>query len=361
MKIIQLLFSLASGGAEKFVVNLSNELLKRGHDVTVCILRSDSDPKMAFNKQFLDPQVKFHSLDFSSGFSFKKVSLVEDYLEKELPDVVHCHLNVIPFIYRFAFLHKNIRFVHTIHNIAEKASGLKVQYYMNKYFYKNNILRPVTISAKCDESFIEYFQLKNAVCIDNGCPTVKASNEFKNVKLEIASYKKTENTPVFIHVARCDQQKNQRLLIEAFNQLYKEGIDFTLLILGIGFFDERNQILREIACHNIHFLGEKKNVCDYLLCSDAFCLSSIYEGLPIALIEAMSCGLTSICTPVGGIPDVIADGCTGYLTSDLSLDSYISTIKRYFKSPLDRLNIISEYHKKYSIEECTNRYLAVYK
>ena len=360
MKIIQLLFSLASGGAEKFVVNLSNELLKKGHDVTICILRSDSDPKMVFNKQFLDTKVHFHSLGLSTGFSYKKVKLVEHYLEQELPDVVHCHLNVIPFIYRFAYLHKDIRFVHTIHSVAEKASGLKMQYYVNRFFYKNDILKPVTISKECDKSFVEYFHLNNTSCIDNGCPKIVASDLFKDVESEVASYKKNVNTPVFVHTARCAPEKNQRLLIESFNQLYNEGLDFTLLVLGAGYFEEKSKNLIDLACPNIHFLGEKKNVCDYLLCADAFCLSSIYEGLPIALIEAMSCGLSPICTPVGGIPDAIIDGRTGYLSSNLSLESYVNVIKKYLKLPLDSQPIISEYRKRYSIEECASRYLAVY-
>ena len=53
MKIIQIIYSLSSGGAEKFVVDLSNQLAKMGHDVTLCMLRDDKIDTLTFNKQFL--------------------------------------------------------------------------------------------------------------------------------------------------------------------------------------------------------------------------------------------------------------------------------------------------------------------
>ena len=59
MKIIQLIYALGPGGAEKFVVNLSNELANAGHDVTVCILRTDQIPLRTYLKKELAPNIKF--------------------------------------------------------------------------------------------------------------------------------------------------------------------------------------------------------------------------------------------------------------------------------------------------------------
>lgn len=360
MKIIQLIYSLSSGGAERFVVNLSNELIRQGHDVTICMLREDTEPMLTFNKIFLRQEIKFCSLNFNLGFSFKKVALVEAFIKEHNPEVVHCHLNVIPYIFRLSFCNRNIKFVHTIHNIASKAAGSKKQYYLNKLFYRSKIIQPVTISKECNKSYVDFYHLNNSVCIDNGCPSVYSSDLLSIVALEIESYKTCLNTPVFIHIARCFPQKNQQLLIDVFNKLNDEGVDYTLLVIGNGFFEEKNRILVDNACDKIHFLGEKNNIGDYLLCANAFCLTSVYEGLPISLIEAMSCGVPSICTPVGGIPDVVIDGITGFLSKNLTAESYIEAIKVFLKSRIQSDVIIDEYKKRFSIVKCTEKYLSVY-
>ena len=359
MKIIQLIYSLSSGGAERFVVNLSNELSRQGHDVTICMLLNTKNPAWCFNKKFIHPSVKFHSLGFSQGFSLKKVKTVHKYILKEQADVVHCHLNVIPYTYLTAYRSHNVKFFHTIHNIAQKASGLKIQYLLNRFFYKNSIT-PIAISRICLESFEKYYHLKNITRIDNGCPAVMPSQEFEKTKNEVDNYKTSINTPVFIHVARCHPSKNQDLLIDSFNKLNDNSINFTLLILGSGFDSPEGIRLKQKACPKIHFLGEKSNVGDYLLCSNAFCLTSLYEGLPISLIEALSCGITPICTPVGGIPDVITDGKTGYLSSGIEINSYYDAILRFIKNKISVNSLKELYNTQFSIEHCANLYISTF-
>ena len=360
MKIIQLIYALGSGGAEKFVVNLSNELSNAGHDVTVCTILTDKNPLYSFFKKDLNPNIKFHSCQLEPGFSLKKTKTVADFILSEKPDIVHCHQNVIPYIYKLALLHKEIRFIHTIHNIAEHASGGKFQRHINKFFYKTRRIIPVTISKICQQSFEQFYHLNNIARIDNGCPIPEKTSRFNDVKKEIDSYRSDNNTKVFLHVARCDPQKNQTLLIDAFNILNKENMNFTLLCIGRDFDSNEGIKLRKKASYNIHFLGAKDNVGDYLYNADAFCLSSSFEGLPISLIEAMACGVTPICTAVGGIPDVVTDGETGYLCPTLSVNDYVNCIHRYLQNPLSKATIESAFRNSFSMEKCANKYLDIY-
>lgn len=359
MKIIQIIYSLTSGGAERFVVDLSNELANLGHNVTVCILLREDNPQLIFNKKFLSSNVKFHAMNFNRGFSVYKSNLLQRYIKKENPDIVHCHLNVIPYIFKMCLFNKHIQFFHTLHSVAENASGLKWQFYINKFFYKHNLIKPICISKLCQKSYENFYSLKNASVIDNGRANPKISDRFLDVKREVESLKKAE-TPVFIHVARYDAQKNQKLLIDVFNELYKEGIQFILLVIGYGYNSTNGIKLQKSACESIHFLGEKDNVCDYMLCSDAFCLTSKYEGLPISLLEALACGLTPICTAAGGIPDVIQDNITGYLCIDDDVEAYKSSIKRFISHPLNKKTLKQYYKDKYSMEFCAKKYEAEY-
>lgn len=360
MKIIQLIYSLSSGGAERFVVSLSNQLADMGHQVTICMLLSDNEERYIFNRQFVKPNVSVHSLGFSVGFSLSKMSALENYISSENPDVVHCHLNVIPYIFKTAINNKKrIRFIHTLHNVAESASGKKWQRGINHYYYSRNLIIPVTISDKCKDSFEKYYGLKSPNRIDNGCEKPVKTPNYEEVLAEVNALKKNIDTPVFIHVARFHKQKNQAMLIDVFNRLYDEGQDFVLLIIGDGFSKSEGAELKAKACKQIHFLGLRNNVSDFLYCSDAFCLSSIYEGLPISLLEAMACGVLPICTNVGGVPDVIEHGVTGLL-SNVSPDEYYKVIRSYFNVKIEKTKLIEQFENHYSIRKCAERYMNIY-
>lgn len=359
MKIIQLIYSLCSGGAERFVVSLSNQLTEMGHDVTVCMLLSDQNDSYVFNRQFLDSRVRFHSMGYLPGFSLKKVIDVEKYILSHQPDVVHCHLNVIPYVFRLAITQRDIRFIHTLHNVAENASGKKWQKFINRFFYKHRYITPITISARCRQSYRDYYGLPSPVSIDNGCEVPRKSIRFDEVVSEVESYKDNPNSPVFIHVARFHEQKNQNLLIDAFNELDRKGEDFVLLVIGDGFHQGPGAELKRRACAKIHFLGLKNNVADYLYCSDAFCLTSIYEGLPISLLEAMACGVVPICTNVGGIPDVVSDGCTGYL-AELQIADYCRAIELFMKYRLNPKWVVEHFVTYFSMDNCAQKYIQVY-
>lgn len=360
MRIVQLIYSLSSGGAEKFVVNLSNELSRMGHEVCVCILREDNETN-TFNRQFLDDKIVFTALGMQEGFSLRKVWIVEKFLKGFNPDVVHCHLNVIPYVFRYSLMHRDIRFVYTLHSVAQYASGGSRQKPFNRFFFRNGFIQPVTISGLCDESYRSYYGMGNAIQIDNGAPSISPSDRYQRVKEEVSNLCEEKHMPVFIHVARFHYSKNQSLLVDSFNKLDSDGYDFRLLIIGNGYFSDEGELLQKRACKKIVFLGEKSNVGDYLLCSDAFCLTSKYEGLPISLLEAMSCGLTPICTAVGGVPDVIEDGANGYLDDGITVTSYCDVIRKYLERPIPADRIKESYSSYFSMEICAKKYVDIYK
>ena len=359
MKILQLLYSLASGGAERFVVDLSNQLSMDGHQVVICVLRKD-EGDFSFNKQFVQPSVRLLFLGLSRGISLGKILQVEKCILREKPDIVHCHLNVVPYIYRLALFNKKIRFFHTLHNIAGKTVSGSLQYRLNKFFYFRKMITPVCISSICRKSYLEYYNADDVLCIDNGRSPVVPTAQLDSVRMEVSGYKTTAKTSVFIHVARYNLQKRQDLLVSAFNRLDDKGVDFVLLVIGDGFDTEEGKKLKKESSPKIHYLGRKSNVGDYLLNADAFCLTSDYEGLPISLLEALSCGVTPICTSVGGIPDVIDDGKTGYLAPTVDVDAYVHAIERFLEKPIDATVLKELYMHRFSMQECARKYLLIY-
>ncbi len=359
MRILQVITGLNHGGAQRFVVGLSNELLKAGHEVTVVSLyRGDNGTE--FNKQFLNNEVRYHGIKISGLSIFAILKRVNKYLQKEKPDIIHCHLAVLQYIVP-TILFSRARVFHTLHSLAQYADGgggWHARLY--RFLYKTSLVVPITVSDECHKSFEQYYHMACDIMISNGCERPQITTAYTSVQEEVNYYKASSDTKVFIHVARFHEAKNQRLLIDAFNALYDRGTDYVLLIVGSGFDSSEAESLTRSACNKIHFLGPRNNVGDYLACSDAFCLTSIYEGLPISLLEAMSMNVVPICTPVGGIVNVIEDGKNGYLARDLSVESFVEAVLRFFSTGEDIRNIAEIYRNHYSMESCAREYVEVF-
>lgn len=113
-----------------------------------------------------------------------------------------------------------------------------------------------------------------------------------------------------VNVGRLEKQKNQELLIRSFALVADKHPDVNLLIFGDGSLkEELKQLVLELhLCKRVFLMGEHQDVLDYVRKSRAFILSSDFEGMPNALIEAMACGVPCISTkcPCGG-PDYLID------------------------------------------------------
>lgn len=360
MKVLQIIPSLSSGGAEKFVTNLCNSLNRDGHDVHIALMFYDEE-KYLFNKTFLEDNIKIHYVNPKAGYLRVLISFFS--LVKQIkPDCIHCHLAVLQYLLLVYLFRPGINIIHTLHSLTQYASGdNRFKSVLYKFLYSHNIVKPVTISNECHLSYVDYYKLRNDTLIENGCPQSKCTAAFPSVKKQIESIKKSPLTKIFIHVARYHEAKNQTMLIDAFNVLDKQSIDYILLIVGSGFDTPEAEDLVKSANKKIVFLGEKKNVSDYLLVADAFCMTSIYEGLPISLIEALSCGLVPICTKVGGIKNVLQEGVNGYLAESRDIASYVSAIHRFLENNIEPSILISEFNKYYSIDNCMGKYLNLYR
>lgn len=134
---------------------------------------------------------------------------------------------------------------------------------------------------------------------------------------------------VIIATARLAKLKCLDRLINAFDLIWQQYPEAVLLLAGTG---PDGQELKELAKNkkarqDIHFLGHIHNVADYLKMSDIYVLSSDNEGLSLALMEAMSSGLTCISTTCPGSPEAIINGTNGYLV-EKSWEGVYSGLKK---------------------------------
>lgn len=360
MKVLQFFYSLVPGGAERFVIDLANELANN-NDTTLYVLRDDTIGNQGFYVTEISKKVKYINLKIKPGFKPWLILTFYKILRRDRPAVVHCHLNLVNYFFLLSLVfHKSIRFVYTIHNSAETEVGSKIERFVRRFFFKHSFFIPVAISAETKISYEQFYNLNESPLIYNGRSFSGKTIKYSEVENEIAAIKPSVNTLVFCHLARYGEQKNQKMLVTVFNRLRAEGFDVILLIIGEGF--ENATELKSIAGDHIHFLGIRSNIYDYLYASDAFCLSSIYEGMPISLIEAFACACVPICTPVGGIKDTIENGVTGFLSKTVSEEDYLNSLKEFIrnKNMISKDTLIKYFKENFSIEECTNNYMKIY-
>ena len=138
-----------------------------------------------------------------------------------------------------------------------------------------------------------------------------------------------------VMTARFAPPKNHALLIEALAGVQGE---WTCDLIGSGpsMDDARGAVDRRGLRGRIRFVGEQTDVADRLAAADVFVLASDYEGMPISIIEAMRAGLAVVASRVGGIPELVVDGVSGWLFDHQNVLQLRSALQEAVSNPAGR-------------------------
>jgi N-acetyl-alpha-D-glucosaminyl L-malate synthase BshA len=155
--------------------------------------------------------------------------------------------------------------------------------------------------------------------VESGCVSFRKGNEAKAIDPE---------EKVLLHASNFRPVKRVVELVEIMRIVVDHNPKVRLVIAGDG--PTRIEVERRIEkldlCHNVHLLGIKSNMKEIMCSADVFVLNSTLEGMPLVLLEAMSCGLPVITTPAGGIPELVRPGSDGIVTKGFEQDEYAQAI-----------------------------------
>ncbi|MCQ9210476.1 glycosyltransferase [Granulicatella seriolae] len=319
--IIQVIPTLGIGGAEIVVENLVRELKNKQYNVLVVTFFS--------NETFISERIKnlgipIIYLDKKLGFDISIMRKLFDIFSKYKPKVVHSHLSATLYCLPIEVLLGIKSRIHTTHNLAEKDAGIfsKILY---RIFFKLFKLIPVAISEKVKSSISKVYHVDSShiPLIYNGVLLADFNRK--------SNYEITKNIEI-VHVGRLSEPKNHVTMIKAVQILKTKYPNLTLKLIGQG---EKQEELSELVEtlgleKNIIFVGAVDDVRNFLLEADIFILPSLWEGMPISLIEAMATGLPIIASDVGGIGEMISHEESGLLIepdTDALVDSINSLIE----------------------------------
>lgn len=356
MKILEIIPQLSQGGAERFVIDLCNEMSKE-HEVVLVVLHNVD--KHGFFRKELNIRVRLISMNKRMGMDWRLFFRLATLIRKEKPDAVHTHLRGIVYSFLAYILPSKIKFIHTVHSDAEKEAGKGISKWCRKFAFDLKCVHPVTISEESQRSFEDFYHLPSTL-IYNGRPKYNFNTDISTVQQELEKIKTNQDVKIIVNVARIDPAKNQLALAKAIDNLNKQGYAVELAIIGSK---ADKQIVNDIEALNspsVHLLDVRTNPRDYMRAADAFCLSSIYEGMPITLIECFSVGTIPLCTPVGGIINMIHDGENGLLAKGSNQEDIEEMIKRflqYMPQDIERLKRNSaESFKHFDMTNCSQMY-----
>ncbi len=291
MNIAHIAYSMEVGGAEKIIALLCQLQRQQGHHPSVhCLYENGPVATPLVHEGF---EVTLHRLPSRIGIMR---SLYQSFA-RNTPDVVHCH-NATAAIFgslpaRMAGVKK---VVVTRHGLVDPP-----------YLFKRE-LQFAAATRLCDWVI--------AVCDGARKNLVSApfASRRKIVRIYNGGLPVTPNgaMPVsktgftLLHVGRLAPVKNQESLLRAFALARSSVPDLQLWIVGDGPLRSKlQQLSEELGIQPAtQFLGEQTDVAPFYLGADLFVMSSLSEGLPMSLLEAMSAGLPSIVTDVGGMAEV---------------------------------------------------------
>jgi len=235
------------------------------------------------------------------------------YIRKNKIDLVHCHLPWAGFLGRLIRKRIGIPVIYTEHNKQERYH--KLTRLLNKStFNKQNIA--IAVSQDVEESILKNIDVTIPVTtILNG---VNTHRFIRNTKLGLDCRKLNSISEDAVVIGTISVFRSQKRLIEwidLFEGIYNKSPNIYGIIVGDGILhDEVHHHIKLKGMEGRIFLpGLQTDVIPWLSAIDIFMMTSEFEGLPIALLEAMSMECAVVCTDAGGIKEVIRNGQDGFL------------------------------------------------
>lgn len=305
MKILQIIPYFCFGGAEIMCENLVYAQKQLGHEVIAVSLGPE---RTVISQRMEAAGVRVEYLDKKPGLDLNMIPRLVKLMKREKPDAVHSHLSVIKYVGLAAKLAGAKKYVHTVHSVAYEEAEGPLQKITNKFYFRNGWAVPVALSPEIQKTVLDLYGLapEQVPIIYNGVDLSRCIPKEDH---------RTGETVNILHVGRFDIPKNHPGLLRAFARLHRELPQCRLHLVGDGESRPEMEVLaKELGIGDaVTFHGMQSNVYPYLHDADIFVLPSLYEGIPMTIIEAMGTGLPIAASRVGGIPGLLDGGESGML------------------------------------------------
>lgn len=300
-RILHLTYDMGVGGTEQVITQLVQNLDANVYENSIACI----DGQIGLLGENLSKQgIKFHVFKRVSGFDTNLIKEIRRLLKGGEIDIIHCH-QYTPYVYGvLSALFTSVKVVFTEHG----------RFHPDSYTWKRRMVNPmlglatnsvVAISKSTAQALAHYewFSLRSIQVIYNGI-LAACTEENSDFRAELGLKR---DDVVFGTIARFDTIKNMPMMIEGFSEAKKVHGNTKLLLVGDG--GERDKLealVAELGLQDeVIFSGYQKDTVKYMSVIDIYLLTSYSEGTSMTLLEALSMGVCSIVTKVGGNVEIV--------------------------------------------------------
>jgi glycosyltransferase involved in cell wall biosynthesis len=336
--VLHVVSDFRSGGAEQVAANLLLTADREQFDARAIALRGPFG--LASERTLAEGGIQIWYMGKERGLDPSVLERVARTMEHFRPQVVHTHTYALRYALPYMLYRRVPAMVHTVHNLAEREIGWYGRW-VHRLAFRRGVL-PVAIASEVADSIHRVYGIDDPPLIPNGIQLER----FRKPSIDRQGWRNQEGFAptdvLFVCVAWLRPQKNPALLLEAFRRGPASDPRAHLLFAGTG--DQqsgslKSELERQIGAwglrERIHLLGLRSDVPELLNAADVFVLSSDYEGNPLAVMEAMAAGKPMICTAVGGVPELVEDGC-GLLVPPRDAQALSMAMRHMLQNPKAR-------------------------
>lgn len=314
MNILLGFTSLEIGGASLHLVELGNFLAEQGHTVYIIsdrgILRDKIKGAIYINLPLkkLKPEILWNPINFF--LLIKSILKVFLLIRLKKINLIHVHEIMIGSICYWSRFRLNIPIIFSCHGVSDERKKMYVKRagLIGDYF--------IGVSRNTKNLLMQGVKGKEIEQINYGIQKHRLSN-YKKEAMTIREniLHKSKSLKIIITLARFEKQKGHRYLLDAIPKIIQKNKNVSFLLVGSGSLLKQMQEQAKLKNlqNKVFFVGEKENPYPYLLASDIFCLPSVFEALPLSIIEAYRASLPVVATDVGGVSEIVKNGITGFL------------------------------------------------
>ncbi len=354
-----------TGGGERHVADLMHLLPARGVEVGL-VTPAGGDLSM------LSAQcgIPFHHAEIAGGFSLAALSQLRAALKTFEPDIVHAHGTRAAFHARLADSEAASRVVYTLHGIHVQRSGSAPRRALALATERWLRSRTAGFVTVCESDARKGGRLgivrsEDTVVVHNGIEeSVSDAAGGRVVRSEAGV---DDRAPLVLSVGRFVDPKDQKTLLAAWSDVVRVVPAAVLVLVGSGPLEGelRAAVSSQGVGDSVRFLAPRPDLRPAYSAADVFALSSLWEGLPYVILEAMAHGLPVVSTNVDGIPEAVEDGVSGLLVPPRDPAALADAIVRLLGDPAMRARMGEAgqriVRERFGLERMADELVAVYR
>lgn len=340
--------TLGGGGAEQMVLQLA----KQSNSSHKTIVVSLSNTLIALENRFRSNAIEYYLLGVNS---FKNKSLLrglkafEEIISPYDNTVIHCHMyHAVIFGMLYKLKSPKTKLIFTLHSNTLEFPLRRIILFITKSLRYKDII----FSQKGKRWYLK----RKSTIIPNGISFKEFENAFQTDAERAQKF-------TFLFIGRISHEKSPSRLLTAAKQLRAKNVDdFVIKFVGDGIL--KNQIAEQIEIDglqdHVELCGFQDNIKPYLKEAHCLVLPSLWEGLPVVLIEAAATKTPIISTPVGSIPDFLND-TNAYLSSLENFHERMIEVKSNYDRATEKSEILyNELKSTFEITNVFKQHLAIY-